>query len=442
LADVAVVGAGLGGLATAARLAKLGHRVTVYERGDAPGGLLEVVRHENVAWDATPMLVTIPAVLRDLFRKSGRPLERYVDLRLSRPPRRHVFEDGTTLDLPTGSRGAQLDAVSGSLGAAAGQSWTRFLDRQEDVWTVLRSEVLDRTDGATALAQRRLSRALNLRQSLDRLLHKTFDDRRLIQVASYSATRGSDARGLPALRAVDPYLERLFGVWRTPGGAGDLAEALLQRMAERSVDVRFGAEVAAVRIRSGRACGVELVDGSPVTSDLVVTAVSPRQVLGSLLHDRRARQSATLFAAPAGTEPAPVTLLGLAEPPGALPAEVVLHGDPLVVVSMGAGDRPETGRALTVTSSDRGRADVLDTMAQRGLDLRPLVTSRTERSGSVGSEPPWPGGRGLAERAAWSHPVPGLHCLGTGLLLGSGIASVAWQAAHVAELIGPAEPRG
>ena len=143
MADVAVVGAGLGGLATAARLAKLGHQVTVFERGDTPGGLLRIVRQEGLTWDATPMQTTVPAVLRDLFRKSGRPLERYVDLQLTTPARRHVFADGTRLDLPTGSRGAQLDAVSDALGEAAGAAWTRFVDDQADVWAFLRSEVLD-----------------------------------------------------------------------------------------------------------------------------------------------------------------------------------------------------------------------------------------------------------------------------------------------------------
>ena len=63
------------------------------------------------------------AVLRDLFRKSGRPLERELDLVPVEPMREHRFEDGTSLAMPSGSRADQLTAVEEALGPEAGQSW-------------------------------------------------------------------------------------------------------------------------------------------------------------------------------------------------------------------------------------------------------------------------------------------------------------------------------
>jgi phytoene dehydrogenase-like protein len=433
LADIAVVGAGLGGLASAARLAKLGHRVTIFERGDAPGGLLGRVRHKGLVWDATPMQTTIPAVLRDLFRKSGRPLERYVDLELSTPSRRHVFGDGTTLDLPTGSRGTQLDVVSDAMGAIAGQAWTQFVDGQADVWTLLRSDVLDRPDGVAALTERRLARALNLKQSLDHLLRKTFDDDRLRQLAQYPTIRtGGSALTQPALRSVEPYVERTFGVWRSPGGAADLAQALVQRMDERSVEVRFGVEVATLCTTANRVTGLQLYDGTSVDADIVVTAVSPRQVFSGLLDHPVARDAVPLFTPASTTPSATVTYLGLADERPALPAEVVLHGTPLVIVATDA-----VGSNWTVATHGRATSDPLDTMAERGLDIRNLVTARVDRPHPT-SRAGWADPRTAVRRAGFAQPLPGLHCLGTGLVLGSTVPYVAWQAAHVAERIGKA----
>ena len=92
---VVVVGGGLGGLASAARLAKLGHEVTLVEQAAELGGALTFETAEGFTWDRGAHGTLLPAVLRDLFRKSGRPLERELDLEPVEVVRHHRFTDGT-----------------------------------------------------------------------------------------------------------------------------------------------------------------------------------------------------------------------------------------------------------------------------------------------------------------------------------------------------------
>ena len=80
MARVVVVGGGFGGLASAARLAKLGHDVTLAERLPRLGGAVGLLEQDGFTWDTGPAATLLPAVVRDLFRKSGRPLERELDL--------------------------------------------------------------------------------------------------------------------------------------------------------------------------------------------------------------------------------------------------------------------------------------------------------------------------------------------------------------------------
>lgn len=474
MAYVVVVGAGLGGLATAARLAKLGHRVTVCERGSAPGGLLRRPAQQGFVWDATPFQTTMPAVLRDLFRKSGRPLERYVDLQLGVPARRHVFADGSALDLPTASRAAQLAAVTDAIGTAAGAAWTQFVDGQADTWERLRPDILEPPGGPTRLVERQHRRALHPRRTLDSLLRKSLGDERLRLVAGYPAQRtGRAPTHAPAFTAVESYLERTFGVWRLPAGAADLSAALLTRMTERSVDVRLDCAVTELVADRDRVTGVRLSDGSTLPAALVVTAVAPAQVFERLLPHPVARAAAELFAAPAegdpragsGARPPRTVHLGLAEPVPDLPDETVLHGDPPLVVARG-GAAPPGHQAWTVTAhrsptahpfpprfvrsrpaeetretADESGAglDVLDLLAERGLDVRAAVVTRLDAPARAPSYPPhWQGGRTAADRAELARPLTGLHCLGTGLVLGCSVPFVAWQGAHVAELLGKA----
>ncbi len=68
---VIVIGAGMGGLATAARLAKRGHKVTIFEATDSVGGKCRTEWIDGFAFDVGPSLLTLPAVYRDLFLKTG-----------------------------------------------------------------------------------------------------------------------------------------------------------------------------------------------------------------------------------------------------------------------------------------------------------------------------------------------------------------------------------
>ncbi|MFD6830464.1 NAD(P)-binding protein, partial [Streptomyces diastaticus] len=101
MARIAVIGAGVGAMAAAARLAVAGHEVEVHERSDTYGGSLGQYRRDGFAFDTGPGLLTLPAVPRDLFLKTGRAaLEDRVGLTETHPALRHHFADGVRADHP------------------------------------------------------------------------------------------------------------------------------------------------------------------------------------------------------------------------------------------------------------------------------------------------------------------------------------------------------
>ncbi len=105
MARIAVIGAGTGAMAAAARLAVAGDKVTVYERSASYGGSLGRHEHEGFVFDTGPGLLHLPAVQRDLFVKTGREsLEQCVTLTQVDPASGHLFADGTAVSLPNASR--------------------------------------------------------------------------------------------------------------------------------------------------------------------------------------------------------------------------------------------------------------------------------------------------------------------------------------------------
>ena len=431
---VVVVGGGLGGLASAARLAKLGHAVTLLERSDALGGALRMVTAGGFAWDRGAHSTLLPAVLRDLFRKSGRPIERELadDLEPVEVIRTHRFEDGTSVGLPGGSRAAQIAAFD-ALGPGLGRAWADHVAAYAETWEVVRKHYAEVPWTPTALP-RELSAVLDSRETLRRRLRKDFKDERLRLVAGHRmVAEGHDLRDVPAWLGLHGYLEQRFGAWTVPGGMGALADALTARMTTRRVTVETGLTVRDLVVRSGRCVGVATAQGE-LDADAVVLAIDPR-----MLPSTRPLVERTMPALP------PVVVhVGLAGEVPDVGHELVLHGDPMLVVRTG-GRAPVGHHAWTVHGRGRLAEDVLRALARHRIDVREQVVERVDRSprdqvegGGSAMGVLWQGRQTVRRRLGPETPLPGLYAAGAHAAPGGQLPFVGLSAALVAQVIGPA----
>ena len=134
----------MGGLAVAARLSALGHYLTVYEQAAGPGGKNAGLAHDGFRFDMGPSTLTLPAVYRDLFLKTGRSLEDTVDLLEVDPAFGYHFADGSSVTVPGAGVGACANALQDAFGGDAGHEWRALLRRAGDIWALTRSDVLGR----------------------------------------------------------------------------------------------------------------------------------------------------------------------------------------------------------------------------------------------------------------------------------------------------------
>ncbi|WP_346138774.1 NAD(P)/FAD-dependent oxidoreductase [Streptomyces coeruleofuscus] len=287
MARIAVIGAGMGALAAAARLAVAGHRVVVYERTDTYGGALRRFERDGFSFDTGPGLLPLPAVYRDLFVKTGKePLEACVDLVQVDPSSRHLFADGTRVSLPNASRAGVVAALDEALGSGAGGRWGDFLVRAREAWDRTRRplleeplwpnwQVLAEREPYPAVPHKRLLRTRRAGTLAEVGAWELRDARLAALLESHALAQGLDPRNTPASAAVLPYMEHAFGTWYVRGGLRELARAVHERCVARKVEFRFGADVTGVLEKDGRASGVELADGTVAEADFVVAGVAP-----------------------------------------------------------------------------------------------------------------------------------------------------------------------
>lgn len=289
MARIAVIGAGMGAMAAAARLAVAGHQVAVFERAATHGGAVRRFERDGFAFDTGPGLLHLPAVYRDLFLKTGRePLESCVELSQVDPASRHVFADGTAVSLPNASRAGVLAALDEALGAGSGERWSALVGRAREAWDATRRPLLEEPlwrewrvlgrDPYPAVRRRGLfGRGKGpTTATLAEVARRELADPRLVALLeSHALAYGFDPRSAPASAVVLPYMEQTFGSWYPRGGMRALADALYERCLARKVEFTFGAEVTGIVENDGRAAGVELADGRVADAEFVVAGIDP-----------------------------------------------------------------------------------------------------------------------------------------------------------------------
>jgi len=238
---VVVIGASLGGLAAAVRLARVGHHVVVLDEKPVP---------DLGPWLSRPV-VALPAAWRDLFRKSGRIL----DAALAREgyelvpaqATRHEFADGSALDLPT-DRGQQYAAVARLAGEDAAAAWRALLDAADETWQLVRRAGLETEADLTEF---RTNRFLTDPRTIASEAERLPDARLAVLVRSVADRLGSAPDETPYWLLSRPSVERTFGLWSitrdgVPQPAETLTGLLHRRAAERGVELRWGVAVAGI----------------------------------------------------------------------------------------------------------------------------------------------------------------------------------------------------
>ena len=289
MAKISVVGAGIGGMSAAARLAKQGHQVTVFENSDQSGGKCRTEWFGDYAFDTGPSLLTLPAVFRDLFLKTGKRIEHVLDISPVDPAFNYNFADGSKVTFPNLSNPKTYQEIEKSFGISASHSWRQIIERSEKMWEASRDSFIESelTSIWPLLLRKNLINQINQISpftSLRSLSEKLNLDPHLKMIIDrYATYTGSDPRSAPAVLLTIAFVESTFGAWHIKGGIGQLSVALEQRCRDLGVDFQFKSLVTKILVERNKVEGVVLSDGKIIKSDLVVSNSDAEYTFNSLI---------------------------------------------------------------------------------------------------------------------------------------------------------------
>ncbi len=271
---VVIIGAGMGGLATALRLRKQGSDVTVLEKQARPGGRSNVIEDGGFRVDIGPTLLVMKDTFEDTYRAIGQDFNQRIKLVQLDPNYRIYYHDGTHLDLY--SNMAQLAEEVERIEAGSAARLFRFIGDSARKYA-LGMDFVDRnfdriTDLANPKAGLRLLQT-QAHQNLYRQVARYFNgnDKLAKAFSFHSMFLGLSPFDALAMYSLITYADLALGMWYPMGGIYTIIEDMVALAGEMGVILRTNAPVAKITVENGRATGVRLQSGEEVRADIVIS---------------------------------------------------------------------------------------------------------------------------------------------------------------------------
>ena len=300
----AVIGAGMGGLSAAARLASAGFNVELFEQKKGPGGKADSLNLGPFRFDKGPSLFTMPHVFRDLFSQCGRNMDDYLKLRQLKEVTRYFYPDGTRL-----KSSGDMKEYARNIAAATNDSFEDVFSYMNLCRKMFRSteEIFLWNDprDINILFSRNALKALfsippaALRKNMHDFSRKHLSDPRAVQLFDrYATFNGSSPYKAKGIFNLISAMETDGMALMPEGGIYSLVLAMTKLAEESGVKIHYNTKVNRIAEEKNIVTGVE-IEGELRKFDIVISNLDAGYTLSGLLEGKKEKISGKL----AGQEP-------------------------------------------------------------------------------------------------------------------------------------------
>ena len=281
-----VIGAGIGGLAAAARLARAGFQVTLLEKNAHPGGRCGILERDGFRFDTGPTLFLMPEIFSETYSAIGERMEDHLDLLRLDPTYRVHFHDGTTFDITAdlNSMCKQLDAIE----PGAFEAFLRFMSEGYMHYHLSLKHFVGRnfTSWLEYLNPMNIPLIFRIKALVKHYNYTSryFKDPRLRAAFSFqNMYLGLSPYDAMATYSLLQYSEIADGVWFPRGGMYKMIESLAAIADGLGVQFRYETPVTQIDVEGTQASGVKLADGGRLNADVIIANADLPYVYSELL---------------------------------------------------------------------------------------------------------------------------------------------------------------
>ena len=285
-----VIGAGIGGISSAIRLAVMGFEVKVFEKNSYPGGKLSHFSKNGFHFDAGPSLFTQPSLIEELFLLANEPIDDYFQYEPLPISCKYFYDDGTVINAYTNQDKfskeleEKLGEEKGKLKKYLMQSATTY----NDIGSILLNFSLHKfSTGKKAPIRKALTsvKASLLFNTLNGINKASFKHPHTVQLFNrYATFNGSNPYKAPGMLSLIPHLDNNIGTFYPKGGMISITNALVKLAKKKGVKFHFECPVSKIFLENGKATSIK-VNGHVVPADNIVSNMDIYFTYKNLLQD-------------------------------------------------------------------------------------------------------------------------------------------------------------
>ena len=293
--NAVVIGAGIGGIASALRLSKKGYKVTVFEANDYPGGKLSAFSLGDYRFDAGPSLFTMPQYVTELFEIHGEKASDFFTYQKKKIACQYFWEDQTQLTAYADSK-LFLQEVHNKLGVKA-TVLEKYLKRAKKKFELTAPLFLEQSlhKFKGFLSVKTLKALLNLslyeiNQNLHTVNAAQLKEPHLVQMYDrYATYNGSSPYQTPGIMTLVQHLEQEFGTFVPDGGMEQITLSLFELAKRKGVSFHLGEKVSQILVENGKATGIKTKNHT-LLADIVLSNMDVFPTYKNLLKGIKAPQ--------------------------------------------------------------------------------------------------------------------------------------------------------
>jgi len=288
----AIIGSGVGGLATALRLRKKGFDVTVFEQADKAGGKAVRIEQNGFQWGFGPSLLTLPNLIDELFEHCGKQPRDYYSYQKLDPICKYFFADGVTTSAWADNNKFAIE-LNDKLGEPSSNTLLHLKHIDEN-YELTKDLFLNSSlhKFKTYLQSAALNAMLHVPQlglftTMHRSLQKRFSTAKAIQLFSrYATYNGSNPYKCPATLNVIATPEYLHGAFMMKEGMAQISEAMYKLAVQMGIQFEFNSTVEKIIVKDKRAVGV-YVKNKEIYADVIVSNMDVQFTYKKLLANEK-----------------------------------------------------------------------------------------------------------------------------------------------------------
>lgn len=273
--SVIVIGAGIGGLATACMLAKKGYAVTLVEKNDTVGGRARVYTEQGFTFDMGPSWYMMPDIFEHFFKLMGEDIREYLTLKRLSPSYR-IFLKSKKKHYDFYSDLQKTIETFESIEPGSGEILKKYMDTTKYQYQIARDEFMFKNyDSIFDFFNKRVmteGRKLPLFSKVEKIINAKFKSEILRKAMQYQTVLlGTSPGDAPGIYSMMNYVDFVEGVWYPEGGIYKVIEALEKIALKNSVVIRVHSPVERILVESGTAVGIRLAGGGELRADMVIS---------------------------------------------------------------------------------------------------------------------------------------------------------------------------